>query len=65
MITGRMRSVLLGEPACQMFDVTRRIDEPVALRMLDEVTIASEGFARVEAAVGDARRERQREISEG
>src|SRR5947209_19303636 len=52
----------LGEAACQVLHKTRRIHQPVALGMLHEVAVPAEGFSRIEAAVGDAIRRRQREI---
>src|SRR4051794_22196097 len=44
----------LGEAARQVLDKPRRIDQPVATGMLDEVAVPTERLPRVEAAVRDA-----------
>ena len=44
-----------------MFEVTRRVDEPVSVRMLDEKTIRAERLLRIKAAVKHVVFKEQRE----
>src|SRR6185503_3732302 len=53
------------EAAREVFHVTGGIDQPVAFGMLDEVAVAAEGFARVEAAVRNAAGDSERELAHG
>ena len=44
------------------FDELRRVDQPVSIRMTNEITVAAEGFWRVEAAVVDRIFDKERKV---
>ena len=45
----------------EVFDITRRVDKPVSVRMLDEITVRAERFLRIKATVKHIRIKEQRE----